>query len=85
VRTSFALFEEKNADLERAEREAGNAVRAAVELERTLAADRNRRLREQDKMSGLVVQVERAARRIAELHSEAEQEERVRATQQRPC
>jgi type III secretion protein O len=78
LRMTFALLDEQAADLERAEREADHAMRAAFELKDTLAVDRNRRRREQDKMAGIVAHAHQAARRREELYAEAEREERTR-------
>jgi hypothetical protein len=77
LRSAFAVLEEQAADLDRAEREADRAMRAAFELKHALAIDRNRRRREQDKMSSLVAQARRSARHRDELRAEAEQEDRA--------
>ena len=89
VRATFAQLDEQAADLERAERDADRAMRAAFERKHALAIDRNRRRREEDKMTGIVAHARRAARRREELHAEAEREELARsrpiAERLRPC
>lgn len=79
VRATFAQLDEQAADLERAERDADRAMRAAFELKHALAADRNRRRREEDKMTGIVAHARRTSLRREELHAEAEREEIARA------
>lgn len=76
LRSAFAVLEEQAANLDRAEREADRAMRAAFELKHALAIDRDRRRREQDKMSSLVVRARQSARHRNELRTEAEQEDR---------
>jgi hypothetical protein len=86
LRAAFAQFDEHAASLERAEREADQAMRAAFELKHYLAVERRHRRREGDKMTALVAHARSAARRREELHAEAEQEERVHrsASSERP-
>jgi hypothetical protein len=78
VRAAFAAIDEQNETLERAEREAEQAMRGALELKQALAIDRDQRRRERDKMSNLVARGRAAALRRHELLTEVEQEERVR-------
>lgn len=84
VRATFAVLDEQKEDLERAARQADQTMRAALELKQTLAADRDRRQREQDKMSSLAAYALPAARRRTELYAEVEQEERLRGNSGRP-
>jgi hypothetical protein len=78
VRDAFAALDAQGEMLERTEREAGQAMRTALELKQALAADRNQRQREQDKMSALVARERLSAIRRCELLEEALEEERVR-------
>ena len=83
VRATFAVLDEQQDDLERAARQANQAMRAALELKQTLAIDRDRRQREQDKMSSLATLASPAARRRRELYAEVEQEERLQRNSDR--
>jgi type III secretion system (T3SS) protein YscO len=89
VRTAFAVLDEQGADLERAEGEARQSMRAAFEAKRSLTSERDRRRREQDKMSALVSQAARLRQRRDLLRAEAEQEDRPHRTAcwdlRRPC
>lgn len=86
VRDAFAVLDEQSQALEQTEREAGQTMRAALELKQTLAADRDQRRREQDKMSALVARLRLTADRRRELLEEIDQEERVRvADRPSPC
>lgn len=84
VRATFAVLDEQHDDLERAAQRANQTMRAALELKQTLAADRDRRQREQDKMSSLAAHAAPAARRRRELYVEVEQEERLQRNSGRP-
>lgn len=84
VRATFAVLDEQRDDLERAARQANQAMRAAQELKQTLAADRDHRQREQDKMSSLAAHAAPAAHRRRELYAEIEQEERLQRNSGRP-
>jgi hypothetical protein len=83
VRDAFAALDAQSEMLERREREAGQAVRAALEVKQALAADRSQRRREEDKMSALVARDRLSASRRRELLEEAHQEERVRVADRR--
>jgi len=79
IRATFAQLDQQAADLERAEQDVDQAMRAAFEFKQARVVDRNRRRREEDKMTGIVAHAHRAARRREELHAEAEQDELARA------
>jgi len=84
VRATFAVLDEQQADLERDARQADQTMRAALELKQVFTTDRDRRRREQDKMSSLAAQALPAARRRRELYAEVEQEERLQGNSNRP-
>lgn len=75
VRIAFTMLEEQGETLEQRERQAEKELRAALERKHALAIDRNRRRREQEKMSGLASHLGNAVRRRAELYAEIDQED----------
>lgn len=75
VRATFAQLDEQAAELERAERDADRAMRAAFEHKQELVIERDCRRREESKMAGIVAHARRVVRRREELHAEAELEE----------
>jgi hypothetical protein len=80
IQLTLAALDEQRLDLERAEREATRARRAALERKKALAVDRDRRRRERDKLTSLTLHAQPALRRRQELLAEVEQEERVQGT-----
>ena len=77
IQVTLAVLDEQRLDLERAERDAARARRAALERKKALAADRDLRRRERDKLTNLALHAQPALRRREELLAEVEQEERV--------
>lgn len=84
VRATLAVLDEQQEDLERAARQADQTMRAALDLKQTLAADRDRRRREEDKILSLAAHSLPAVRRRTELYAEVEQEERLQGNANRP-
>lgn len=78
VRATFAVLDEQQDNFERAARQADQTMQAALDLKQTLAVDRDRRRREQDKIVSLAAHSLPAVRRRTELLAEVEQEERLR-------
>jgi hypothetical protein len=79
LRAAFAVIDEQTETLERAERDASQAMRNAFELKAALIVEHNRRRHEQTKMASLVARSRSATLRRRELFTEVEQEERVRS------